>query len=82
VGEQAEWFVWSNQRRAFWRPGAHGYTTLTYEAGRYSKSQADRICAQANLVPSEPPNEVALLAPDDRWVREQFGEAANKYFGP
>lgn len=58
-----QWLVWSNEHRAWWGPGRHGYTTLTDRAGRYSLDEATAICAQANIVPRDPPNEVAVLAP-------------------
>jgi hypothetical protein len=57
------WLIWSNEHRAWWGPGRHGYTTLTDRAGRYSRQEAAEIVGQANIVPRLPPNEVAVLAP-------------------
>lgn len=58
------WLVYSNEHRAWWGPGHHGYTTDTDRAGRYSHAAAAAICAQANIVPRDPPNEVMVLAPE------------------
>lgn len=57
------WLVYSNEHRAFWGPGHHGYTTDTDRAGRYSQAAAAAICERANIVPRDPPNEVMVLAP-------------------
>lgn len=58
------WLVYSNEHRAWWGPGHHGYTTDTDRAGRYSQAAAAAICAKANIVPRDPPNEVMVLAPE------------------
>jgi hypothetical protein len=58
------WLIWSNEHRAWWKPDGYGYTTLTQRAGFYTKTDAERIVAQANIVPRNPPNEVMVLAPD------------------
>jgi hypothetical protein len=57
-----EYLIWSNEHLAWWKPAELGYTTLTHNAGRYSKEEADAICARANFDP-ETINEVAVLAP-------------------
>lgn len=54
--------IWSNEHSAWWRPKSHGYTSVIGEAGRYSKSAADRICREANY--GGQINEVAVLAPE------------------
>jgi hypothetical protein len=57
------WLIYSNEHRAWWGPGRHGYTIETERAGRYSFAEAMGICLQANVVPRDPPNEVMVLAP-------------------
>lgn len=61
-----EWMIWSNEHRAWWKPGGWGYTTATAWAGRFTEEHARRICAEANIVPrhDHPPNEIMVLAPD------------------
>lgn len=62
--DQPQWIIWSNEHRAWWRPGRMGYTTLTHEAGRYHKIDATRIIEQSNAAPRRAiPNEVMVLAP-------------------
>ena len=41
--------IWSEEHGAWWRPGGRGYTTRITEAGRYSKGEAEHICANANV---------------------------------
>lgn len=54
-----EFVIWSFEHGAYWRPAEIGYTRELAEAGRYSKADADRIIASANLVSL---NEIAILA--------------------
>jgi hypothetical protein len=42
-----EYFIWSNEHRAWWRAGARGYSQGLREAGRYTREQAMRICRDA-----------------------------------
>lgn len=60
----ADWLVWSNEHRGWWKPGGWGYTTSTAQAGRFTEEQAQVICSNANIVPRDPPNEIMVLAPD------------------
>jgi hypothetical protein len=58
------WLIWSNEHRAWWGANRWGlHTTEIEEAGRYSREDAAAIVAQATIVPRDPPNEVAVLAP-------------------
>lgn len=57
------WLVWSNEHRAWWKPGGYGYTTATHKAENFTKERAEEIVKQANIVPHDPPNEVMVLAP-------------------
>ena len=40
--------VWSFEHTAWWAPNSRGYTPRWYDAGRYSRADAERICEQAN----------------------------------
>ena len=42
------WMIWSNEHRAWWKPGRSGYTMDYEEAGRYSLEEAVDICEEAN----------------------------------
>ena len=50
MSEDARWLIWSYEHAGWWRPGGWGYTRELAEAGRYSREEADRIVAQANIV--------------------------------
>jgi hypothetical protein len=55
-----EYVIWSFEHRAWWRPGEMGYTESVFEAGLYTKAQADRIVTKANrYAPRQ--NEQAVL---------------------
>lgn len=41
------YLVWSNEHRAWWGPGEHGYVRELKRAGRYSRVQALAICRRA-----------------------------------
>jgi hypothetical protein len=57
-----EYWIWSNEHAAWWRPAERGYTQLLHEAGRYSQEMTERIVHGANfhLPDSSHPNEVAI----------------------
>lgn len=50
--------IWSFEHDAWWASGSWGYTPELAQAGRYSRAEADRIVANANIVAV---NEVAML---------------------
>jgi hypothetical protein len=53
---------WSNRNRAWWRSNRAGYTPDVWQAGRYTRAQAD---AEARVDDFEdPPPNVAVLAPE------------------
>ncbi len=43
----ANYLIWSNQQRAWWRPNQRGYTSIIEEAGRYSLEKATEIVNDA-----------------------------------
>jgi hypothetical protein len=42
---KADYFVWSMEHDAWWRPNHCGYTNSLFDAGLYTKAQADEIVA-------------------------------------
>jgi hypothetical protein len=58
--------IWSHEHRRFWAPHSRGYTWILSHAGRYTRAEAEKICAGANWAqdPGEEPNETMLLAPE------------------
>ncbi len=59
----AQYLIWSNERRLWWRPNRCGYTIRIEEAGRYSREDALRICKNARdgWRPGDPPPEIPVL---------------------
>lgn len=66
------YLVWSNEHRAWWRPGHQGYTPNYKDAGRYSRKEALTICQMANVAisPGHAPNEVPVREADALHVLE------------
>lgn len=62
----AMFLIWSNEHRAWWRPGSAGYTIHAEAAGRYSHRDALRICSGARdgWRPGSPPPEVPVAEAD------------------
>jgi hypothetical protein len=60
------YLIWSNEHRAWWRPGHAGYTNRIEAAGRYSRVEALRICNNANYSWDENnnPYELPILETD------------------
>lgn len=64
-GEPKEWLIYSNEHAAWWGRDRIGYYANIGRAGRYTKAEADAICADANRhLPDTNPNEVAVKAPE------------------
>lgn len=69
------YLVWSHEHRRWWGPGGRGYVTRIPLAGRYTRDQALRICADA-----APGNTDALGALPELPVREaDLQEVINRY---
>ncbi len=70
-----EWFIWSNEHRAYWRPNSSGYVIDARGAGSYSLKEALEICRSANIgiAEGQNPNEIvtssAALA--SQWLAQQ-----------
>lgn len=75
------YLIWSNEHRAWWKPNRYGYSTLTHEAGTYSKEEAEGIISRANIGQSHTkgmPNEVMVLSPLGNLAKEQFDYVRGK----
>ncbi len=58
-------YVYSNEHQAFWRPNGCGYTTDILQAGLYTRGEAAQICFHLRShVKGELPPEVAYLESD------------------
>ena len=44
---EGNYLIWSNEHRAWWGPGRHGYVQGIDGAGRYSRAEAIEICTHA-----------------------------------
>lgn len=68
------YLVWSNQHRRWWGPGARGYMANSRDAGRYTREQALRICADAmpQRRGDEPLYEIPVRLADINAARERF----------
>jgi hypothetical protein len=42
--------IWSIEHTAWWRPGRWGYALSLEYAGRYTRTEAEAIVADANIV--------------------------------
>lgn len=80
----SEYLIWSNEHHAWWRPEKAGYTFFIEVAGRYSRTEAMSICADARIGWTRGPlPEIPLLAADieemvaKRAVKEREWEAMN-----
>lgn len=59
-----EYLIWSIEHDAWWGPNETGYTTVTAQAGRYTRDRAAAIVQRANIpCPPDRPNEVYVPAP-------------------
>lgn len=48
--QDQQYWIWSNEHRAWWGPNHRGYVTNLSEAGTYPASLAEKILADANIV--------------------------------
>lgn len=60
MSEAATFLIWSLEHGAWWRPEWQGYTRERVLAGRYTWAEAMRICAEANRVALEVPQEAIV----------------------
>jgi len=79
MAERAQWLIWSEGHRAWWKPGRSGYTNSIREAGRYTLAEAREIEAKANqYLPEGEIHEVILvdlLTPQEEFCRRQRSPA-------
>lgn len=60
---EEEYYVWSNEHRAWWGPGHMGYRDNLQYAGLYSKEEALKICNGANYGWTNEDNPLELPIP-------------------
>ncbi len=55
--------IWSNEHRAWWRPASMGYTPELEAAGRYTLTDAIKICNGGNIAwkQGENPHELPIM---------------------
>jgi hypothetical protein len=68
-----DYLIWSIEHRGWWKASRFGYTTVTYDAGRFSEREARAICEQANAhaKPGEP-EEIMVPAPSRNWCLSEM----------
>lgn len=42
------WLIWSNEHKAWWKKGNHGYTSFLSEAARFTFTEACQVLNEAN----------------------------------
>jgi len=63
---QADYLIWSNQHRAWWKANSMGYAVDIIHAGIYSHAATMDICTGANIAYSgkKPPDELPVRIAD------------------
>lgn len=67
------YLIWSNKRRAWFKPGAAGYTNVVNQAGRYSEAEAVRevvasaMCGRLEQV-------CCMVAAPDNWDPKRLSQ--------
>ena len=49
MSNEPQFLIWSNEHKAWWGRYRSGYTNSPYNAGKYTKAEADEIVANACL---------------------------------
>ncbi len=60
---EEQYLIWSNEHRAWWRPGSQGYCRDVRKAGLYSKEKAVGMSFNGRdgwCIPDENPDEIAV----------------------
>lgn len=63
IKSEKNYYIWSNEHKAWWKPNQLGYTIILNEAGKYTREEAlkisrGRIGWDTNSVPNEIPVKV------------------------
>jgi hypothetical protein len=53
---EEQFYIWSIEHNAWWKPNRFGYTKKLFEAGKYSYREAVEICRDANYFLGEYPS--------------------------
>lgn len=79
------WLIYSREHNAWWGPNHCGYVLESDGAGRYTKDEADKICADAcrgrGACGDDGVPEFAMLAPASADEAERMREALEKISG-
>jgi hypothetical protein len=60
-----DYLIWSHQHNAWWRDGGYGYTTRLTDAGRFTRTQAEKHLSwdlHREWLPDGRPHEVIVEA--------------------
>lgn len=60
----ADWLIWSNEHRCWWRPDRRGYTNSIEAAGRYTFAEALSQCDVRDRQKNGTPSEMPVPAPE------------------
>lgn len=73
-------YIWSNEHRAWWKPGNEGYTKDLHLAGLYDIDEARKICLGALYGSRRIPNEV-MVPRDMDAVYQDYHRHIGRPFG-
>ena len=73
-----KFLIWSNEHRAWWKPGRSGYCIAVEAAGRYSHADALAISVAAHdgWRPGQPPPEIPVAEADVLACEAHYRETA------
>jgi hypothetical protein len=69
MSDEPPWVIWSEQHFEWWAPGGMGYTPSLALAGRFSRTRAETIAAEANRFLA--PGVIHEVAMPDSWPKKK-----------